>query len=544
MKPLTPAQRDHLYLQAAVRTGIHKPLLAALDEVQTQPLLAENDTGLGITPANRISLEAVNSFDGQVTIAANTLRSLTRSLINQGWRSADLWHSEQGRYSDAMLQRVAGGFTPGRDDFDAAQLETCNYPELQRTYIRLATADWQELGKPQSQSFVDEALRSHVRQLANQYLELQSQQVALIELVRLWQGLDRREDAIAYLAQELKLPLDSALRFFLRQTFSDYAAYPHQREAYLQLVRLWHQFDSREATILHLQQQTFPFDRVLDTALIAFVQRLTRLYQGNGNHRNALVEGFRYWQQIDNRPDALVTLGVNPDVLMGAVLNPTEIEQATKQVDRGLMDFIRQIPAIYTSSRHQRESLLYLGQLWYGTQNQAETLQTLVAELKRSEAARREAVDAVPQPLPFPLPDPPTRWTPETIQLHAPIRPYGSFTWAEATSGGLYLPTNQATVDTLIEMADRVQHLRDRLGRPVTIIRWHCPLEADPIASLFPTHYHALGNAITFYCDQLTGRQLYWFLHPWWSGGLGYHSRYPYLCYVDGRRDRVRWLQH
>jgi hypothetical protein len=543
MKALSPAQRDHLFQQAAFRTGIHKPLLASLYEVHLQPLLPEAEIGLGITPANQVSLEAVNSFPGQVEYAANTIRRLTRSLMTEGWSAADFWYSEQGCYSDRFLQQVANGFTPGVRDHDAAQLESCDYGELQPAYNRAETADWQEIGKPQSQSFLDDALRSHTRKLANQYLELHSQQVALIELVRLWQGFDHRDTAIAYLAQELALPLNSALRFFLRQILSDYAAYPHQREALLQLVRLWHQFDSREATIFHLQQQSFPFDHVLDTALIAFVQRLPRLFQGNGQHRNALVEGFRYWQQLDNRPDALVTLGVDPTVFSGAVLNQAEIDQAVQQVDRALMDFIRQIPAIYASSRHQRESILYLGQVWYGTQTQPETIQTLVDELRRSETARREGVDAIPQPIPFPLPDPPAHWTPETIQLHAPIHPYGSFTWAEATSGGLYFPPNQTAIDTISHMAERVQQIRDRVGRPLSIIRWYCPLQADPVASLFPSHYHALGNAITFYCDHLTARQLYWFLHPWWSGGLGYHARYPYLCYVDDRHDRVRWLQ-
>ncbi len=544
MKLLTSAQRDHLYRQAALRTGIHPPLLTALHEIQTQPLLQDGETGLGITPANQISLDQVNTLTGQVKIAANTIRRLTQTLIEQGWKAADLWHSEQGRYSDAFLHRVAQGFTPLTPDRDAAQLESCPAADLQRAYQRAATATWQELGKPPSQTFVDDALRSHTRHLAQQYLGLHSQQTALLELVRLWQGCDQREDAIAYLSKELALPLESALRFFLRQTLSDYAAYPHQRAALLQLVELWHQFDSREATILHLQQQSFPYDRVLDTALIAFIQRLTRLYQGNSEQRHALVEGFRYWQQLDNRPDALITLGVDPDVFAGAVLNPSDIDQAVQQVDRALLDFIRQIPALYTSSRHQRAAILHLAQLWHHTHTQTDTIQTLIDELKQAETARRDGVDVVPPPLPFPAPTPPSQWTPATLQLHAPIHPFGSFTWAEATSGGLYLPPNQTAIDTIAEMATLVQQIRDRLGRPLTVIRWYCPLEADPVASLWPTHHHALGSALTFYCDQLTGRQLYWFLQPWWDGGLGYHARYPYLCYVDSRRDRTRWLQH
>ncbi|MBF2029599.1 MAG: peptidase M15A [Oscillatoriales cyanobacterium C42_A2020_001] len=543
MQTLTSAQRDTVYLQEAIRAGIHKPLLAALYEVHQQPSLQDGETGLGVAPANRIALEEISTFEGQVRLAANTVRSFTESLITQNWKDADLWHGEQGRYSDAFLQRLAGGFVAAPTDAAAAQLELCDFNELHRVYLRFATADWQEIGKLQSQSFVDDALRSLTRQLLNQYLGLDSQQAGLLEAVRLWQGFDDRNDAIAYLAKELALPLDSALLFFLRQALASYAAYPHQREALLQWVRLWHQFDSRETTIVHLQQRQFPFDAILDTALMTFVQRLPHLFQGNGQHRNALVEGFRHWQQLDSRPAALVALGVNPDLFAGVVLTPAEMAQATNQTDRALIEFIRQIPAIYTGSSLQRESLLYLGQLWYGTTSQPATIQALLGDLKRAETARRDSIDAIPKPVPAPLPDPPTHWTPNTLYPHATILPNGSFTWAEATSGGLYLPPNQAAVDVIVHMAERLQHLRDRIGRPLSILRWYCPVEADTVSTQFPNHHHALGDAVLFYCDGLTGRQLYWFLHPWWDGGLGHHTRYPYLCYVDGRSDRVRWLQ-
>ncbi|EKQ66712.1 hypothetical protein OsccyDRAFT_4504 [Leptolyngbyaceae cyanobacterium JSC-12] len=543
MQTLTAVQRDMVYAQEATRTGIHKPLLAALYEVQQQPLLTDGEMGLGIAPANRIALEAVSTFAGQVHFAANTIRSLTQVLIDQAWKDADLWHSEQGRYSDRFLQRVASGFVPASADGDAAQLELCDFNELHRIYLRFAAADWQEMGKLQSQSFVDDALRSLIRPLLNQYLGLESQRAGLLEAVRLWQGLDKRDDAIAYLAKELALPLDSALVFFLRQALANYSAYPHQREALVQLVRLWHQFESREATILHLQHRQFPFDVILDTALMTFVQRLPYLFQGNGQQRNALVEGFRQWQQLESRPDALVALGVDPELFTGTVLTRAEMDQATHQIDRALIEFIRQIPAIYTGSSHQRESLLYLGQLWYGSTTQPATIQALLDDLKRAETARREGVDAIPKPIPSPPPDAPPRWTPDTIYPHATILPYGSFTWAEATSGGLYLPPNQAVVEMIIQMAEHLQHLRDRIGRPLSILRWYCPVEADTVSTQFPNHRHALGDAVLFYCDGLTGRELYWFLHPWWSGGLGHHIRYPYLCYVDGRSDRVRWLQ-
>jgi hypothetical protein len=54
---------------------------------------------------------------------------------------------------------------------------------------------------------------------------------------------------------------------------------------------------------------------------------------------------------------------------------------------------------------------------------------------------------------------------------------------------------------------------------------------------------HALGDAIEFYCDGLTGDQLYRALDFWWPGGLGRYKTYPYLCYIDAQANRARWTQ-
>ena len=541
MSSLTAPQCYHLYQQAAQRTGLHAPLLAALAQVHTQPRWADGTTGLGITPAQQIALDQVNTLAGQVNIAADTLRTLMQRCIQQGWSAAEFWHSEQGRYSDRWVQQVAQGFTPHPQETRAAQLERCEAAALQTAYRQAIAATWQGQGRyppPPSQSFVDAALRSHLRQLAQHYLGLQPQQTALLELVRIWQGWDRRDQAIAYLAQELALPLDAALLFFLRQILSDYAGYPHQREAALSLVRLWHQFDSRETTLWHLERQQFPVEQVLDRALLAFLQRLPRFYPFSAAQRHALVEGFRDWHQFATVPDALLALGVDPAVFTSTVLHPAALAHATQQVDRALLDFLRQIPALYTP--RQRESALQLGQSWYATPSRIATVQALIDDLKRSETAPRETFAAVPPPVPPPPPDRPSQWTPETLQLHTPICAGGSITWAEATSGGVFLPPNPWMVESIAAMAAAVQSVRDRLGRPLTILRWYCPIDHDPLVQIIATPYFAIGSAILFYCTPLTGRQLYWFLDPWWAGGLGYHRRYPHLCYLDGRSDRAR----
>lgn len=537
---LLPAQRRHFYLQAATHTGIHVPLLAALYDVHRQPLLLDDETGLGITPANQVSLEAVNTFTGQVQAAAIAVRTLMQSLIEQGWSNTELWHSEQGRYSDGFLRRVANGWNAAMPS--VARLELCAFNELHRAYLQHTDAQWQTQQRPPSQSFLDDALRSHLRSLSSQYLGLASQQAALIEVVRLWQGLRDQEAAIVYLGKQFSFSLDTALLFFLRQTLSDYSAYPYQREAFLRFVQLWHQLSSREATILHLQHNTFSPDAILHTAIITFVQRIPHLFQGNGQHRNALVEGFRRWHHLDSRPDTLVALGVDPDLFTTTHPDPIEIRNATSQTDRALMAFLQSLPAKYSGLKHEQEALLHLCQLWYNTSTTAQTLQALLDDLKRTEMARRDSLDDIPQPTPLPKPTAPPQWTPETIQLHTSIVPNGSFTWAQATQGGLYLPPNQAVAQAIIRMAELAQNLRDRIGRPLTILRWYYPVEAEDTLHPFPNSHHALGDGLVFYCDGLTGSQIYWFLDAWWVGGLGQHRDFPYLCYVDGRCDRVRWF--
>ncbi|MGQ9872110.1 hypothetical protein [Leptodesmis sp.] len=94
MPLLSPDQRSDLFQKAAHRAGIHKPILAALHQVHQEPHLPDGEIGLGIVPANRISPEQVNSLIGQVNFGANTVRSLTYSLIAQGWQEPDLWNRE------------------------------------------------------------------------------------------------------------------------------------------------------------------------------------------------------------------------------------------------------------------------------------------------------------------------------------------------------------------------------------------------------------------------------------------------------------------
>ncbi|MGC1393886.1 MAG: peptidase M15A, partial [Coleofasciculaceae cyanobacterium] len=134
-------QRNYYYLKEAERTGIHQPILAALYQAHNSPNCADGETGLGITPANRVSLAQVNTFPEQVQYAANAIRSLTASLIAQGWIGADLWQARQGCYSDKFLATVAKGYVPDATDTTTARLESCKLDLLKQAY----QADWEDV---------------------------------------------------------------------------------------------------------------------------------------------------------------------------------------------------------------------------------------------------------------------------------------------------------------------------------------------------------------------------------------------------------------
>ncbi len=552
MALLSPDQRNALFIDAAERTGIHKPILAALYQVQKKPNLADGETGLGVAPANRIALDQVNTFAKQVQYAANTIRSLTNRLTIAGWKPADFWLPAEGRYSDKFLRSIATGYHPPTNDPLAAILETCNPEQLFQAYFADFKIDLGIAGVSSELNYLDTALKTLVDQIPRHYLGLLHQRTALLEMVRLWHKLDNREQAIATLRKDASdsLPIDESvidpvLLQQSQQIAQTYSGYPHQREALLRLTQLWQHLESREATIAFLQTNPSLALQLtlLDPALIALVQQISQTYRGLGEQRNALVEGFRSWQQLETRSAALIALGVKPDIFTATNTTQDELTSAAIQVDRALLDFIQWVPSSYEGADYQREALLHLTQLWRKLETRDQTIQSLVGDLKRASTANRHSPEAVPAPVPIALPLPPETWTPNNVQLHATIVASGSFTWAEATRGGIHLPANQATVDAIVRVAILAQQARDRLGRPMHVVRWYSPTHFNGRAGNIAYEQHSIGHAIAFYCDGLSGAQLYWFLDPWWPGGLGRYSIYSPLCYIDARPQRARWVK-
>lgn len=553
MDLLTSLQRNALYLQEAERAGIHKPILAALYQVHNSPSLTDGETGLGISPVNRIALGQVNTFPQQVQYAASTIRSLITQRVVEGWKPADFWDTEKGHYGEKLIRAIAAGFTASASDSNAALLEASNAQALMQAYSADLKVDLETSDAPSSQLYLDQALQAFVEQVPRYYQGLPHQQNALLEAVRIWCRLDRRNETLT--ALKIAPPgtdeptdfamMNPALMRFIQGMPAAYEGYPYQREALIYLVQRWHQLDSREAAIACLQTSPSPAPNrnLLDAALIALLQRIPQTYQGKGEQRNALVEGFRLWQQLESRSAALVALGVNPDMLSASSPRQSDLTQAALQLDRALLDFIHHIPISYEGLEHQRDALMQLVQLWRGITAREPMVQFLYNDLKQMATAPRGSPEAPLPPSPMLLPAHPDRWIPTNIHVFASILPNGSFIWAEATHGGTRMPANQSVVDGIVRIAQLAEQARDRIERPLHVVNWYIPDQIDGRIGENSVTRHALGDAIVFYCNGLTGNQVYWFLDPWWTGGLGRYINNPYLIYIDARNCRIRWLR-
>ncbi len=549
MGELTTDQRNYYYLFEGERAGIHKSILAALYEVHQSPNLTDTEVGLGMSPANRIPFAQLSTFAQQVQFAANAVRSVTDRLTAQGWKSTDIWDVDTGRYSDRFLKVVADGYVPPPNDLTAARLELADVLRLKKAYLADLEIDYKADELPSNLSYLDKALLSFIERLPNYYEGLDYQREALLEAVRIWRKLDTRQAAIA--SFKAKLPsgtaadeeayLDAPLQDFTRRLTLNYSGYPNQREALLRLVQLWRQLDSREAAIASLETNTSAETNldIVDPALIAFVQRLPQFYQGKGDQRNALTEAFRLWRGLDSRIAAVSSLGVDPQALGSA--GSVALVDAARQMDRELIAFIKRIPGSYEETTAQREAMIRLVQMWRGASAREQAIQSLFDDLRRMQKSGRGNPDTPPPPEPPALPQRPDRWTPRNLQLHAAIVTNGNFTWAEATHGGTRMPRNQTTVDSMVRIARLAQQARDRLGRPFRVTSWYRSPEINERVGGASRSRHMVGDAIDFYCDGLTGNQVYWALHPWWPGGLGRYKRYPMLVHIDARGRRSRW---
>lgn len=573
----TPDQRNYYYTLEAERTGVHRPLLAALYAVQKSPNLIDDDTGLGISPANKITPLEVNTLPQQVLFAANTIRSLLAILPSQEWRASDLWDEERGRYTDKFMQQVALGYVPAATDPSAARLESCNSSQLLAAYIQSVgqevTQDTTQdlspfvvtpnlisnsaltLGQgvkaalaatpaPRNLSYLDPALLTLIGRIPDFYQGLPYQRQALLEGVRVWRRLDTIQQTIASLLpnSDPSNPVDETqlfnqIRAFLQRVLTAYGGFPQEREALIRLTQLWRELPSREQAIASLQTNTSPEPslKTIDPALINFTYNIPKFFVSLAPQRNALIECVRLWRQLETRGDAVKSLGIDPNVLNASAGNSAALTNLAAQLDKQLVAFTQRIPKVYKSQTNEREAMIRLVQLWRNLSTRALTLQSLVDDLKKIQTQKPTRPPVIIPP------NRPPKWTLNNIQQSASVILDGSFTWAEATKGGSRMPPDQETLEGIIRISKLGQRARDRVGRPFIVTSWYRNPVVNAAVGGVSNSRHINGDAIDFYCDGLTGDEIYWILDPWWPSGLGRYIKFPFLCHIDARDYRARW---
>jgi tetratricopeptide (TPR) repeat protein len=545
MATLTPDQRNYYYLLEAERTGIHKPILAALHQAHRSPELASGETGLGILPTGTVTPTQLDTFSEQVQYAANTIRSLTDYLITQGWSGADIWDAAVGRYTRSYIEQVAEGYTLPAGTTAAARLAAVDAPQLWQAYLTDIETDYLGTQLPQNLAYLDRALLSLIERIPQYYLGLAHQRDSVLEAVRIWRKLDTTEEAIASLAKDAGVApenlsesqLDTLLKQFIQRLSPYFGGYPHQREALLRLAQLWRELPSREDAIASLERDTSadPGLKIYDPVLVDFVERVPQYYTGTGAQRSALTETVRLWRELDSRAAVLTSFGIDPNIL-SADTNPDALRDIAVELDRELMSFIRRVPGAYKATDQQREALIRLVQLWRNLPTRNRAIESLTEDLKRLERQKAAQTPVIV------VPKRPARWTPTNLILSMSIIPDGSFTWAEATHGGTRMPSNQATVDAMISIARLGQRARDRVNRPFIVTSWYRPPNINRAVGGAKYSRHLVGDAIDFVVEGLSGNQIYWLLDPWWPGGLGRYRSFPNLCHIDARDYRARWL--
>jgi hypothetical protein len=319
MALLTPDQRNEYYLLEAERVGIHKPILTALYYGHQNPSLSDGEMGLGIVAVNNLTMDELNTFSEQVHYGANIINTLVEELSRQGWKSVDIWDINQGRYSDRFIAVIADGYTPKESQKNLGLLQPCDPKVLLNAYLGDIESDYRETTAPINFVQLDENLLELAQKIPQYYLGLSHQREALLELVRIWRKLESHSEVIKTFQDESANPskslaenqLDQNLKDFVKSISNYYGGYPHQREALIRLTQLWRRLATREDAIASLEKNTSPQEELafLDPALMAFVQGIPKSYEGKGSQRNALTEAISLWKKLNSRTAVFSSLG-------------------------------------------------------------------------------------------------------------------------------------------------------------------------------------------------------------------------------------------
>ena len=84
-------------------------------------------------------------------------------------------------------------------------------------------------------------------------------------------------------------------------------------------------------------------------------------------------------------------------------------------------------------------------------------------------------------------------------------------------------------LENTFRLALQVQEIRTRLGRSIRITSGWRDIVTNRRVGGATNSLHLTGEAVDFVVQGLTPKQVQNWLHPWWTGGLGYGTTFTHL---------------
>ncbi|NJN71895.1 MAG: peptidase M15A [Limnothrix sp. RL_2_0] len=179
--------------------------------------------------------------------------------------------------------------------------------------------------------------------------------------------------------------LDQALIQFIERVGKYYQGLSHQREAMLEAVRIWRKLDSHDAVLESLVQGTdlnsaTIDESELDLLLKHFIQRISPNYSGYPHQREALIRFAQLWRQLESREATI-------EALEKEDLNAENLEV----LDPAIMKFVGQVANYYAGKGSQRNALTEGLRLWRQLDSRQSVLSSLGVEPAQLQAASGSA---------------------------------------------------------------------------------------------------------------------------------------------------------
>ena len=90
--------------------------------------------------------------------------------------------------------------------------------------------------------------------------------------------------------------------------------------------------------------------------------------------------------------------------------------------------------------------------------------------------------------------------------------------------------------NNLRAIANRLQVIRDLLGRPITITSGYRGPKLNEAVKGASKSYHLTGSAVDFVVSGMSAKAVQSRLDAWWGGGLGYGSGFTHIDLGPKRR--------